>query len=398
MTKKIWNRNHKIIALLLLTWMFLQQYNLSSSASSVSSLFVTRTRRNHNEDVTSSWHGYVHKQSPSHDDDNPFWHHLIHGTRGGETKANGMTLLLLQSYHILMKQLEAFFRTIQNNQRHLIAAAIARSTSIFIMYPIDVMKTKLQLQQSIQWNMNTLFNGITGSLIGQVPYGILTFGSYEMYKQTLLSSTTMQHFPPLCIYALAAILGDLTGSIWLCPSEVVKQQIQAGIHTNTMSAIQNIYQQKGFAGFYQGYVGGLSRDIPFRVAQLTTFEFTKTMFLKYKLKQKKQSKNNKKNELTPVEAAICGAISGTFSAAITSPLDRFKTLLMTSKDPTLYGSNVISCARNVWQKEGIRGFTAGMIPRVIYIAPSVVIFFVAYEMSQQKLKRYYDNDNPEKQS
>jgi len=84
-------------------------------------------------------------------------------------------------------------------------------------------------------------------------------------------------------------------------------------------------------------------------------------------------------------AAICGGVAGTFSAAITSPLDRVKTLLMT--DSAAYGGSVASCMAKIWREEGVAGLTVGLVPRVTYIAPSVVVFFVAYEVVQQKLKR-----------
>ena len=206
---------------------------------------------------------------------------------------------------------------------------------------------------------------------------MLTFGSYEIYKQGLLNK--FPDAPPIFLYAISAILGDVTGSGWLCPSEVVKQQIQAGMHSNTITAIKNIWKKQGFGGFYQGYFGGLARDVPFRVAQLTSYEVTKKIYLKQK---KKRLASNKEVELSPIDSAVCGAIAGTFSAAITCPLDRFKTLLMT--DSATYGGNVIACAAKVWKDEGIKGFTAGLVPRVSYIAPSVVIFFIAYEQVQQR--------------
>lgn len=296
---------------------------------------------------------------------------------------------------------QIFLQTIKDGRRHLMAAAIARTISIFIMYPVDAIKTRLQLKQINPFRLQGLFNGVGGSLAGQVPYGVLAFGSYEMYKSTLF-----QYFPntkPIVLYAVAAVLGDMTGSGWICPSEVVKQQVQAGMHATTGAAIANIWKNKGLAGFYEGYMGGISRDVPFRVAQLTTFEVTKSLFLKMKkrrlLSEQMNSKNRKSNnsrataidtsnvELTPIEAAMCGAVSGSFSAAITSPLDRIKTLLMTNSQ--LYGGTVLSCATKIWKEEGLAGITTGMVPRVIYIAPSVVIFFVVYEMSQQKLKKYY---------
>lgn len=205
-----------------------------------------------------------------------------------------------------------------------------------------------------------------------------------MYKKSLL-----EKFPntrPLFLYAVAAIMGDLTGSGWLCPSEVVKQKMQAGMYSTTTDAVKSIWAKKGLAGLYEGYWGGVARDVPFRVAQLVSYETTKNLYLR--LKKERIQKADKKAkvdnvELSPVDAAVCGAIAGTFSAAITSPLDRIKTLLMT--DSAAYGGTVASCARQIYKTEGIGGFAAGLVPRVVYIAPSVVIFFIAYEQVQQRL-------------
>ena len=271
-----------------------------------------------------------------------------------------------------------FVKTVKEAKRHLIAAAVARSVSIFGMYPVDTIKTRMQLEQTNPWRLQNIYKGVSGSLVGQVPYGVLTFGSYEMYKKTLLEK--FPNVKPAIIYALSAILGDLTGSGWLCPSEVVKQQMQAGMYSTTGEAIRNIWKQKGVGGFYQGYWGGVARDVPFRVAQLTSFEVTKNLYLR--IKQKRVG-GNEPVELSAVDAAVCGAVAGTFSAAITTPLDRIKTLLMT--DNAAYGGTVSACAAKIWQDEGIRGFTVGLAPRVVYIAPSVVIFFVVYEKVQQRL-------------
>lgn len=273
-----------------------------------------------------------------------------------------------------------FLKTVKEAKRHLISAAVARSVSIFGMYPIDTIKTRMQMEQPNPLRLQGMYKGVGGSLLGQVPYGVLTFGSYEMYKKALL-----ERFPrvkPAFIYALSAILGDLTGSGWLCPSEVVKQQMQAGMYSSTGEAVRNIWKNKGIGGLYQGYLGGVARDVPFRVAQLTSYEVTKNIYLRFK---QKRVGGNKPVELSAVDAAVCGAIAGTFSAAVTTPLDRIKTLLMTDRGE--FGGTVASCATKIWQDEGIRGFTVGLVPRVVYIAPSVVIFFVVYEKTQQTLAR-----------
>ena len=58
-----------------------------------------------------------------------------------------------------------------------------------------------------------LLDGLGGSLLGQIPYGVLTFGSYEVYKRTIQEQ--FSDWNPTLQYALAAILGDMTGSLWL---------------------------------------------------------------------------------------------------------------------------------------------------------------------------------------
>lgn len=110
--------------------------------------------------------------------------------------------------------LQHFSRTIKDARRHLTAAAVARSISIFVMFPLDSWKTRMQMQQADAFRLDGLFNGVGGSLVGQVPYGVLTFGSYEMYKSYLLDR--FPNVKPIFKYAAAAVMGDLTGSGWLC--------------------------------------------------------------------------------------------------------------------------------------------------------------------------------------
>jgi solute carrier family 25 (mitochondrial S-adenosylmethionine transporter), member 26 len=210
---------------------------------------------------------------------------------------------------------------------------------------------------------------------------VLTFGSYEMYKSALLDR--FKNVKPIFMVALAACLGDFTGSVWVFPTDVVKQKVQGGIYAQTGEAIRSIWASRGLLGFYEGYLSALARDIPFRVAQLTTYEYTKDVYLGIK---KKRAAAGATVELSPAEAALVGAVAGTVAAFVTCPLDRFKTLLVI--DSEKWGGSVFSCAAKVWQQEGPRGLLTGVVPRLSYITPSVAIFFVAYEFAQQKLKKW----------
>jgi hypothetical protein len=65
----------------------------------------------------------------------------------------------------------SFVQTIIDARSHLAAAAAARAVSIFGMYPVDTIKTRMQMKQGDAFRMSGLYKGVAGSLIGQVPYG-----------------------------------------------------------------------------------------------------------------------------------------------------------------------------------------------------------------------------------
>ena len=67
--------------------------------------------------------------------------------------------------------LQVFVKTVLDARRHLVAAAVARSTSIFAMYPVDTIKTRIQMDQANVFRLQGLYKGVDGSLLGQVPYG-----------------------------------------------------------------------------------------------------------------------------------------------------------------------------------------------------------------------------------
>ena len=66
---------------------------------------------------------------------------------------------------------KTFVKTIQESRKHLAAAAVARSLSVFCMFPVDTLKTRMQMGKEIDWSLGALYGGVGGSLFGQVPYG-----------------------------------------------------------------------------------------------------------------------------------------------------------------------------------------------------------------------------------
>ena len=92
--------------------------------------------------------------------------------RGGARAKS--TLTATTSTSTTSNPLHIFLTTIASARTHLLAAACARATSIFGMYPVDTIKTRMQIGGSAATNAfrwNGLYRGVWGSLVGQVPYG-----------------------------------------------------------------------------------------------------------------------------------------------------------------------------------------------------------------------------------
>ena len=269
-----------------------------------------------------------------------------------------------------------FAAALRTNRMSLVASAVARAVSVLVMYPLDTLKTRLQagaassagalLRTAVQ--RGNWYAGVTSTLIGQTPYGALTFGSYETYKQ-LLERAGM-HSRKLR-WVVAAALGDLTGSLWLTPSEVVKQQMQAA-HDHSghvLQAAARVWQRRGWAGFYQGYTGQIARDVPFRTIQLLLFEDLRERW-----------ERSRGRALTSGENVLVGAMAGSLTATITNPLDVIKTRLMTGREYR----NAADALWRLLRTEPL-ALMRGVVPRVVYIGPSSAIFFWVYTSLQTRL-------------
>lgn len=296
---------------------------------------------------------------------------------------------LVSAWTGAVSSFERFGETISAARHHLIAGAAARGFSIFVMYPLDTVKTRLQLapgREKIasvvgQLGVPGLYKGLAGSLVGQVPYGTLTFGSYEVYKEMLLQrfGDAQLGLISLC----AAIMGDITGSVWLVPSEQVKQQLQGGVYNSVSTAVRSTWKSGGLPAFYRGWLGQVMRDVPFRAIQMPAYELTKRFYLANIVSRRPRDGGEGAVTLSAGDSVVVGAVAGTISAAITTPLDVLKTRLMTQT--TAQGT--FATAASIVRQEGLVGMFQGIGPRVAYIGPSCGLFFLVYEGVKSRVKR-----------
>ena len=244
------------------------------------------------------------------------------------------------------------------------------------LYPLDTLKTRLQSANGFfkAGGFRGVYKGLSAAAIGSAPGAALFFGAYDTCKRDLQKRNNL---PPPVIHMAAALVGESFACLVRVPTEVIKQRLQTGMHASIVESVSSVMKGDGLIGFYHGFGATILREIPFSLVQFPLYEGLKTAI-----------KLHFDREVGPHEAAVCGCMTGSFAAAVTTPLDVIKTRLMLGKDAQGKPyKGVIDTAQRVFV-EGNRGpsvFFAGVVPRVFWIGIGGFVFFGAYEASTKAL-------------
>lgn len=326
---------------------------------------------------------------------------------------------------------------------HMIAGAAAGIMEHCIIYPVDVVKTRMMC---LKPDPNARYTGIIDAFVkivknegafrpvrgmGVVAFGAgpahaLYFSCYEFIKNNFSGSARPGDNTK--INFLAGCFATLLHDAVMVPSDVIKQRLQIynSPYKGMIDCIVKTTQKEGFKAFYRSYFTQLNMNIPFQCTHLVTYDLM-------------QSKLNPTREYNPLSHCISGAIAGSIAAAITTPLDVCKTLLNTqtccnpeelcratanapaqsnsnsySSNPYSSNSNKINvntiltnstfvraqstttvsiatglkdAAKIVYRTEGVKGFFKGILPRTIFQIPGTAVSWSVYEYFKFYLKQ-----------
>eukprot|EP00474_Spongospora_subterranea_P010593 CRZ11051.1 hypothetical protein [Spongospora subterranea] len=250
-----------------------------------------------------------------------------------------------------------------------ISGGLAGTCTDLVLFPLDTLKTRLQTRQ-VPKQAFRFYAGLTSAMVGSFPSGAVFFTVYDTCRRLSIA-----HFPdPFSSMASAAVANVFACGVRV-PFEIVKQQMQAGMHPSSLACIKSILSGKGISGLLTGYGSTVIREIPFDALQFALWE---TLKLQY-------SRRCYDGEtLTPVQSGTMGALAGGISAAVTNPLDVVKTRLMTQEGRPVY-KGFRHCLTTTWKEEGMAGLTRGIYHRVTWISLGGFLFFGSYETVAQHL-------------
>jgi len=234
---------------------------------------------------------------------------------------------------------------------HMIAGAAAGIMEHCIIYPVDVVKTRMQC---LKPDPKARYTGIMDAFVkivrtegalrpvrgmGVVAYGAgpahaLYFSCYEFIKNTCSEIDGVKPGESSRVNFAAGIVATLLHDAVMVPSDVIKQRLQMynSPYKGMFDCISKTYKENGgIKTFYRSYFTQVSMNIPFQCTHLVAYDFL-------------QSRLNEKREYNPISHCVSGAMAGALAAAITTPLDVCKTLLNTQEccNPQEHCKNTIN--------------------------------------------------------
>jgi solute carrier family 25 (mitochondrial S-adenosylmethionine transporter), member 26 len=254
----------------------------------------------------------------------------------------------------------------------MVSGGVAGFSVDVALFPLDTIKTRMQAPEGFlkAGGFRGIYNGLLSAAVGSVPGASAFFVSYETANKALPDDLGAGR------HMAAAAVGETMACLVRVPTENVKQKMQAGVYKTTSATLRGISSmQGGWTNFYTGYFTTVLREIPFAFIQFPIWEKLKGTIAAYQ-----------GYAATPVQGGICGTISGSFAAAITTPLDVVKTRLMLGTDVhgVQYKGFTHTLGR-IYAEEGWRALFSGVVPRTFWIGIGGFVFLGAYEQSKLML-------------
>jgi len=272
--------------------------------------------------------------------------------------------------------------------------AVAGGIGATAVYPIDLVKTRMQNQRVVDpalklynnsWDCFKkvlrnegfvgLYRGLGPQIIGVAPEKAIKLTVNDLLRGLFEDKSKGEIYFPLEV--LAGGGAGASQVLFTNPLEIVKIRLQvAGEvgkgHTGPKVGAMAIIRELGFAGLYKGAGACLLRDIPFSAIYFPTYAKMKDLL------------RDEDGKLGPKDLLIAGAVAGIPAASLVTPADVIKTRLQVKArtgEQTYTG--IRDCFWKVLTQEGPRAFFKGFVARVFRSSPQFGVTLLSYEMLQK---------------
>ncbi|KAL9327086.1 hypothetical protein ACSQ67_007731 [Phaseolus vulgaris] len=297
------------------------------------------------------------------------------------------------------------------------AGAAAGFATVAVMHPLDVVRTRFQVNDGRVSNLpgykNTahaiftiarseglrgLYAGFLPGVLGSTISWGLYFFFYDQAKQRYARNREGKLSPGLHL-ASAAEAGGLvslcTNPVWLVKTRL---QLQTPLHqtrpySGIYDAFKTILREEGFSALYKGIVPGLFL-VSHGAIQFTAYEELRKITVDFRSKRSTVRNQNPDKLLSSVDYAVLGATSKLAAILLTYPFQVMRSRLQQrpSGDGVPRYKDTWHVVKETARFEGVRGYYKGITANLLKNAPASSITFIVYENVLKLLKPTRRND------
>lgn len=313
-----------------------------------------------------------------------------------------------------------YFYPIFDSIKNFALGSIAGCIGATFVYPIDLVKTRLQAQRNVQKYKNSidcflkilkvegikgLYSGLSPQLVGVAPEKAIKLTVNDRMRKNFATwNNGVLNLPG------EIISGALAGTCQVMvtnPLEIVKirLQVKSEYAAENLKKSQvtplNIIRKLGVTGLYRGTSACLLRDMPFSAIYFPTYAHLKKVLFNFDpiedTTKNQKSNHSVRKRLNTWELLVSGALAGIPAAFLTTPMDVIKTRLQIDprQGETRY-SGIINAARTILREESYKSFFKGSMARVLRSSPQFGVTLAAYEVFKNLLpesKPTYNNND-----
>ncbi|XP_033637984.1 mitochondrial 2-oxodicarboxylate carrier-like [Asterias rubens] len=283
--------------------------------------------------------------------------------------------------------------------QQIAAGGSAGLVEVSLMHPLDVIKTRFQIQGGPQGEMYgtsmvdlvkkmyrtegalSVYKGILPPILAETPKRAVKFFTFEQYKSVFLFGAPS---PTALTFTLAGLCSGLTEGFIINPFEVVKVRLQAerlrfSQQTSAFTLARSVFRENGFGrnGFYKGLTATLGRHGVFNMIYFSFYHNIKQYF--------PEAKSPKLEFGRKFAIGLC---AGTLASTINIPFDVAKSRIQ-GPQPVPGEVKYRTCfktMKTVYAEEGFFALYKGLLPKIMRLGPGGAIMLLVYEHAYDWLK------------
>ncbi|KAI9795286.1 MAG: mitochondrial phosphate carrier protein [Piccolia ochrophora] len=272
--------------------------------------------------------------------------------------------------------------------RFAFAGAVCCSVTHGALTPVDVVKTRIQLDPLTYNNGmiggfrkvvakeggGALLTGFGPTAAGYFLQGAFKFGGYEFFKQQCINNFGYEFASNnrTAVYLASSAAAEFFADIALCPLEATRIRLvsEPTFASGLLSGFGKIAKNEGLAAFYSGFGPILFKQVPYTMAKFVVYE--KVSELVYRSVDKSTLSTGAQTGVNLGSGLIAG-----FAAAIVSqPADTMLSKINKTKGAP--GEGTTSRLIKIAKELGLRGSFGGIGARLFMVGTLTAGQFAIY--------------------